>query len=107
MEFIFGNEAIFDEIEATAFMVKTINATGNLSSEGYLGADFYNISIHPVTGDNVFSIVSATELVKGIARIATNTEMVDALDDTTIITPLKLHDKFNYINVVTRGGGKP
>ncbi len=48
---------------------------------------------------DAFSIPDATEAIKWKARIATDSEVMEWIDDTTIVTPLKFND--NTLNIWT------
>lgn len=45
------------------------------------------------------ALLAATELIAGIAEIATAAETTTGVDDTTIITPLKLQQKYDTITL--------
>lgn len=53
-----------------------------------------NWTIIPAT-----TVLDATETIKGIARLATAAETTAGTDDTTIVTPLKLQQKYDSISL--------
>src|SRR3990172_5612904 len=68
-------------LDALSDVVITTVATGNLLS--YDGANWINVTV-------ATAIPAATELVAGIAELATQAEVNAGTDDLRIITPLKL-----------------
>lgn len=50
-------------------------------------------------------VPDATETVKGIARIATESEALAGIDDTTIMTPAKVHRVFKRLTTIDIADG--
>jgi len=70
------------------------------SNDGALGSGYYVSSEDYTNAKIITTFNQATELLKGIAEIATQAEVTTGTDDTRFVTPLKLKtNQFNTASV--------
>lgn len=88
--------------------LKAAHPTGELGDCYKVGDNLYVWSendewagIGRLAGD----VPDATETVKGIARIATESEALAGIDDTTIMTPAKVHRVFKRLTTIDIADG--